>query len=196
MKRFVVAFLLVLVPVLPVSASDSRADASLLFGYTDYHALEENDFAVGVGFGYRLTHWLATDASFSWAPKDLGDPAFSGSRTEGALGVRLGPHLDRSGVYVAARPGFVSFAKPDEPTVCILIFPPPLKCTLSNGETVFSLDLNGGVQFQSDRAVLRLEAGDRVVKYPAPVIAGDGGVHDDSFWSHNFAASVSVGVRF
>ncbi len=194
MKRLL-ALLLTLIPVV-ASADDSRADASLRFGYTNYQALDQDDFAFGAGFGYRFTSWLASDASFSYAPKDLGTPAFSGSRTEGALGLRVGPHLDRTGVYLAARPGFVKFDSPGEPTVCILIFPPPLACTLATGESVFALDMNAGVQLLGDRTVLRLEAGDRLVKYPVPALDRDGDTHFDSFRSHNFAASLSVGWRF
>jgi hypothetical protein len=189
----------VLLAVLPSAralADEPRADASLRLGLTDYHELDATDFSLGIGFSYRLTSWLATDAALSLAPANLGDPAFSDSRTEGALGFRLGPHLARSGVYAAVRPGFVKFSEPAEPTVCIAIFPPPLSCTLATGQSVFALDLAGGLQLQNERGVLRFEVGDRLVKYPGPILDADSEPRFDGFWSHNLAASVAVGVRF
>jgi len=177
-------------------AGESRADAVFRLGISDYGELDATDVSFGVGLSYRLTSWLATDAALSLAPANLGDPAFSGSRTEGALGFRLGPHLARTGVYAAVRPGFVKFSKPDEPTICILIFPPPLRCTLATGKSVFALDLVGGLQLQNERGVLRFEVGDRIVKYPGPLLDANSEPRFDGFWSHNLAASVAVGVRF
>ena len=199
MKRVPLIAAIVLVAVFPatgVVADEPRADASLRLGLTDYHDLDATDFSLGAGLSYRFTSWLATDAVLSLAPSDLGDPAFSGSRTEGALGVRLGPHLERTGVYAAVRPGFVKFSEPNEPTVCILIFPPPLRCTLATGKSVFALDLAGGLQLSTDRGLLRFEVGDRLVKYPGPVLDIETGPSFDGYWSHNLAASVAVGVRF
>ena len=139
---------------------------------------------------------MRTEAALSLAPKDLGDPAFSGSRTEGAMGFRVGPYLARTGVYAAVRPGFVKFSEPQEPTICIAIFPPPLSCTLATGKSVFALDLAGGLQLQNERGVLRFEVGDRLVKYPGPILDADSEPRFDGFWSHNLAASVAVGLRF
>jgi hypothetical protein len=190
---------LVLVAVFPstgVVADEPRADASLRLGVSDYGRLAATDVSFGVGLSYRLTSWLATDAVLALAPSNLGDPAFSGSRTEGALGFRLGPHLARTGVYAAVRPGFVKFAEPGEPTVCILIFPPPLRCTLATGKSVFALDLAGGLQLSNHRGLLRFEVGDRLVKYPGPILDADFEPREGGFWSHNLAASVAAGVCF
>jgi hypothetical protein len=195
MKKFVAALLVVLSPAAG-AADASRADATLRLGFSDYRAVDSTDVSFGLGLSYRLTSWLATEATLGIAPANIGDPSFSGSRTEGALGLRLGPHLDRDSVYVAARPGFVKFGEPEEPLACILIFPPPLRCSLAGGESVFAMDLAAGLQLTNDRGVLRFEVGDRAMKYPSPSIDADGEVHDNSFWSHNLAASVALGFRF
>jgi len=199
MKRIRLFAALVFATVIPSSgvvADEPRADASLRFGLSDYHDLDAIDYSFGAGLSYRFISWLASDAVFALAPSDLGDPAFSGSRMEGSLGFRVGPHLERTSVYAAVRPGFVKFSEPEEPTVCILIFPPPLRCTLATGKSVFALDLTGGFQLANDRGVLRLEVGDRIVKYPGPVFDVESGPKLDGYWSHNLAASLAVGVRF
>lgn len=51
----------------------------------------------------------------------------------------------------------------------IAIFPPPLACQMAGGDTLFVLDIGGGVEFQTtDRTFVRVDLGDRAVKYPGP----------------------------
>ncbi len=194
MKKLLVSLLAVL-PAVGVLADERRADATLRVGLSDYHDLEATDTAFGASLGYRFTNWLAADAMFGYAPKDLGQTAFSGSRTEGNAGLRVGFGLERTGLYAAVRPGFVSFGEPDDPIACPAIFPPTLPCRLA-GETVFATDLTGGFQFGSERAVVRFELGDRMMHYSNPKIGPADEVIDNGMWSHNFVGSLAVGVRF
>lgn len=178
-------------------AQDSRFDASLQLSITRHGTFDETDAGAGVQLSYRLAGWLAIDAHLNWFPKDLGDPAFSGSRTQGLVGLRAGEDLTRSGFYGAVRPGFLRFGETPEVFACILIFPPPLVCSLAQGETTFSLDLTAGYQaLASDDLVLRFEVGDGLVRYPGPAIDGEGEVHQDAFWKHGLRVTVSAGWRF
>ena len=163
-----------------------------------------------IGFGGRLswspTALIGADAEITFYPEDFsGDLAdgvaneqpFSGSRLEGLFGVTVGPRLGAVRPFAKLRPGFLTFNEAPEPIVCIAIFPPTLRCTLAAGETVFALDYGGGVElFPTDRTVVRLEIGDRAVRYPGPVLDSDLRIRDDAFFSHDFRFAIGGGLRF
>lgn len=174
-----------------------RGDASAAFVGTRYSQFEEFDPGFGVALSYRLTGFLAADAQLAYFPKDLGPAAFSGSRTEALLGVRIGPRLGRSGVFAAVRPGFVRFGEAPEPRPCILIYPPPLTCSLAAGDTVFALNLGAGFEaFPGEKGVLRIELGDDVLRYSGPGFDKGQRTFEDHLWSHNLRVAASVGIRF
>ena len=126
-----------------------------------------------------------------------GRPAFSASRIEGLFGATVGPQLGRWRSFGRLRPGFVTFRKAPEAIACILIFPPPLRCTLAGGRTMFALDVGGGVEWlASDRLFVRFDVGDRMVRYPSPVIDSEGNVRDDGFMGHDFRLALGPGLRF
>ena len=119
---------------------------------------------------------------------------FSRSRIEGLFGVTVGPRLPAIRPFARLRPGFLTFR--GQPVVCILIFPPPLSCELAGGRTVFALDLGGGVEvFAGRRALIRVDVGDRILKYPGPSFR-NGRATEDSFYSHDFRVSAGAGMRF
>jgi hypothetical protein len=196
--RLTGALALALLAAAPAArAQGSRFDASLQLSITRHGTFDETDAGAGARLSYRLTGWLGIDAHLNWFPKDLGDPAFSSSRTQGLVGLKAGRDLTRSGVYGAVRPGFLRFGEAPQAFACILIFPPPLACSLAAGETAFTLDLAAGYQLLAgDDVVVRFELGDGMVRYPGPAIDGDGEAHQDAFWKHGLRATVSVGWRF
>jgi hypothetical protein len=68
---------------------------------------------------------------------------------------------------------------------------------MADGETVFALDVGGGVEFfPAGRTFVRIDAGDRAVRYPAPALDSDGTVRDEAFFSHDFRFAIGGGVRF
>jgi hypothetical protein len=102
--------------------------------------------------------------------------------------------LARVRPFAKLRPGFLAFR--GQPVVCILIFPPPLSCVLAAGRTVFALDAGGGVEvFATERTVVRVDVGDRLLKYPGPSFH-NGRATQQSFFSHDVRFSVGAGVRF
>ena len=50
--------------------------------------------------------------------------------------------------------------------------------------------------YPGEGLVVRVEAGDQLLRYPAPAFTRDRERFDDSLWSHNFKAAASVGLRF
>ena len=159
---------------------------------------DKTDIGVGGLLSWRPIDVFGADAEVTFYPSDFADePAFSSSRVEGLFGITVGPRLGAIRPFAKFRPGFVRFAEAPAPFPCIAIFPPPLACQLGAGHTGFALDIGGGVEFQTPgRTFVRVDAGDRAVKYPGPVISTDGTLQEESFFSHDFRLQIGGGVRF
>ena len=178
--------------------SESTFQVGAHFTAVNSSEFDSSDFGVGARVSWHPASLLGAEAEFTFYPGDFADePAFSGSRVEGLFGVTAGPQIGRFRAFAKVRPGFVQFSEAPEPFPCILIFPPPLACRMAGGETVFALDLGGGVEIlATPRSFIRLDVGDRLVKYPGPVIDGEGTVRDDSFFGHDLRFQVGGGFRF
>jgi hypothetical protein len=153
------------------------------------------------GFGGRVS-WhpvglVGVEAEVGLFPGDFAArPAFSRHRIEGLFGVTLGPRIGRLRPFARLRPGFVRFGEAPRPFACIAIFPPPLPCALAGGKTVSVTDLGGGAEWISGRAILRLDVGDRLVRYPGPAFTSDRTAHQDAFVSHDLRVAVGAGLAF
>jgi hypothetical protein len=156
------------------------------------------DVGVGGLVSWRPSGLVGADAEVTFYPSDFTDaPAFSSSRVEGLFGVIVGPRFSAIRPFAKFRPGFVRFAEAPDPFACIAIFPPPIACQLAASHTAFALDIGGGVEFQtSGKTYVRVDVGDRALKYPGPVIETDGTVQDESFFGHDFRFQIGGGVRF
>jgi len=188
----------VLLAALPAGAqtSDGRGDVSVQLSVRSLHEFDETEAGFGARLSYRFGRWFAADGEVNFFPADAGSPAFSGSRLEGLAGVRVGRRFGRTGVFLALRGGAVHFSEAPEPFHRIAIFPPPLVCAIG-GDTVPSVQVTGGFEaFAGDRWVVRVEAGDQLLRYSGPAFAPDREVIDKGLWSHNFKATASVGLRF
>ena len=175
-------------------SSPGRFEVGVQVTTADLSEFDETD----VGFGGRLA-WnpagiIGIEAEINAYPEDL---IFSGNRVEGLFGVTVGPRFDRVRPFGKLRSGFLSVGEARRPFACVLIYPPPLSCELASGETLALFDFGGGVEVSTtQRTFVRVEAGDRLVKYPGPVIDRSGMVHDDSFFGHDFRFAVGAGLRF
>jgi hypothetical protein len=156
---------------------------------------DANDTGVGARFSWRPVDLVGVEAEMNAYPREFPRPrAFSRSRFEGLFGMTIGPRLGRVRPFAKLRPGFVRFR--GEPIACILIFPPPLSCTLAAGRTVFAIDLGGGVELSAgSRTFIRIDAGDRLMRYPGPSFTS-GRVVQDHFFSHDSRISAGAGARF
>jgi hypothetical protein len=158
---------------------------------------DATDVGVGARFAWHPMEALGIEAEFDFYPGDFPDRnAFSRARTEGLFGVTIGPTFDRVRPFAKLRPGFIVFSEAPEPIICIAIFPPPLACTLAAGRTLLALDIGGGVEVPATRtAFIRVDVGDRLVRYPGPSFNRSGRVRD-AFFSHDFRFAVGGGLRF
>ena len=155
---------------------------------------DATDAGFGGRFAWRPAGLLGIEAEMNVYPRSFPSASgFSRHRTEGLFGVTAGPRLGPMRVMARLRPGFLTFTA--RPTVCILIFPPPLSCQLGQ-RTVFALDAGGSVELPAGaRTFARIDVGDRLLRYPGPSFR-NGGTTQGSFFSHDFRLSAGAGVRF
>lgn len=159
---------------------------------------EGTDVGAGGRFSWHPDRLVGIEAEIDLYPGDFpGQRAFSRGRTEGLFGVTAGPRYGRVRPFARLRPGFMTFQEAPQPFPCILIFPPPLSCALASGRTLFALDLGGGVElFATPGAFVRVDAGDRLLKYPGPVFDRNRNAQQKGFFGHDFRFAVGGGLRF
>ena len=157
--------------------------------------------AADVGLGGRIA-WhpielLGVEAELNLYPRSFPGPrAFSRHRAEGLFGLTAGVPFGRLRPFLRVRPGFVTVREAPEPFPCILIFPPPLACALASGRTLFALDIGGGVEVPTSSATfVRLDLGDRLLRYPGPVFDARTR-RDGPFMGHDFRMAAGAGLRF
>jgi hypothetical protein len=194
-----VSFVVLYVFVLSTGTADAQdrfeGGAQIIAAHSG--EFDANDIGIGGRFSWQPVDLVGAEAEMNVYPRRFpGNRSgpFSRSRIEGLFGVTVGPRLGSVRPFAKLRPGFVTFR--GQPVACILIFPPPLSCVLAEGHTVFALDIGGGIElFAGPRMLIRVDAGDRLMKYPGPSFR-DGRVAQDDFFSHDFRMSAGAGVRF
>jgi hypothetical protein len=191
----VILYVFVLSTVIARAQDRFEAGAQIVGAHSG--EFDANDVGIGGRFSWQATALAGADAEMNVYPRSFPgnrSGSFSRSRIEGLFGVTVGPRLGSVRPFAKLRPGFVTFR--GQPVACILIFPPPLSCVLAEGHTVFALDIGGGIElFAGPRMLIRVDAGDRLMKYPGPSFR-DGRVAQDDFFSHDFRMSAGAGVRF
>jgi hypothetical protein len=174
-----------------------RFDAGAQIAAASSQQFEGSDFGVGGRFAWHPLSLLGVEAELDLYPGEFPEGrAFSRRRVEGLFGVTAGPRFDRVRLFGKLRTGFLRLDEAPGPLACILIFPPPLSCTLAAGRTLAVIDVGGGVEASvTARTFVRLDAGDRLTKYPGPSFDA-AGVRRDSFFGHDFRFAAGAGVRF
>lgn len=187
----------IVVPEVAMAQGAPRGEASIHVVSATIDELDATDTGISGRLGWRVG-FLGVEGEVGFYPSDLGgSQALTSSRTELLLGVTAGPQLGRIRPFVRARPGFLKVAEAPQPVACILIFPPPLSCTLAGGQTLFVVDIGGGVDINmTDSAFVRVDVGDRLTRYPGPSFSRDRTVHNDTFTGHDLRVAVGAGWRF
>lgn len=184
-------------PALAQSTSD-RFELGVQVSSVTSSQFEATDLGLGGRFAWHPVEPFGIESEINLYPGDFPDQrAFSRGRVEGLFGVTVGPRFGRLRPFGRLRSGFLSIREAPQPFPCILIFPPPLSCALASGRTLVAVDIGGGVEvFATRRAFVRVDAGDRVLKYPGPVFARNFTRRDDAFFSHDFRFAAGAGLRF
>jgi hypothetical protein len=190
--------LLLLYPCVATAQSSSRFEAAAQVAVANSDEFDGADTAVGGRFAWRPTSLLGAEAELNFYPGDYPDDTpFSRSRVEGLFGVTLGPRLGALRPFFRLRPGFVTFHEAPGPIACILIFPPPLQCALAAGDTVLAVDIGAGVEyFPTARTLLRVDLGDRALRFSRPSINSSGAIDEGFSFSHGLRFAAGGGVRF
>jgi hypothetical protein len=163
----------------------------------DSGEFNESDIGVGGRLSWHPGGLVGIEGELGLFSGDFaGRPAFSRRRIEGLFGITAGPRVGRLRVFAKARPGFVRFNEAPQPFACILIFPPPLSCAMAGGETVGAIDLGGGAEWSIGRNALRIDVGDRMMRYPGPALSSDRTAHEESFFGHDLRVAIGAGFGF
>jgi hypothetical protein len=192
-----VCAILVCRPAMVAAQSDRALEVGVQIVSATWQKLDAADFGVGGRVAWRAVPMLGVEAELNLFPATFPEaPAFSRRRLEALFGATLGPSIRRVRPFARVRAGFLDVAKAPQPFACILIYPPPLSCTLAGGRTMAALDLGGGLDVTvTPRTFVRVDAGDRMVRYPGPV--RDAGVMRSSgFFAHDFRVAAGAGIRF
>jgi hypothetical protein len=160
--------------------------------------LDSTDVGLGGRVAWHASRLIGVEGELNFYPSDLPDQTpVSRGRVEGLFGITAGPRFNQWRPFARIRPGFLNVQSSPEPVACVLIFPPPLSCGLAAGQTLFALDVGGGVELMAPgRTFLRLDVGDRMVRYPGPAIDHDRNVHDKDFVGHDVRLAIGAGWRF
>jgi hypothetical protein len=160
---------------------------------------DARDAGVGGRIGWRPTARVGLEAELNLYPRGFPDPQpFSRARVEGLFGVTSGVAFGRIRPFARLRTGFVDVRESVEPFACIRIYPPPLACALASGRTLFALDAGGGAEVAlTRRTFVRVDVGDRLVRYPGPVFEFDPRrIRERPFVGHDFRLASGAGLRF
>jgi hypothetical protein len=189
----------VLLQATTAAAQDARMEAGVQVASTQSRQFDAADAGIGGRIAWQPTSLIGFEAELNLYPRGFPDRRpFSRTRVEGLFGATAGVTLGRVRPFARLRPGFVDVHESPAPFPCILIYPPPLQCALASGRTLFALDVGGGVAITlTPRTFLRVDLGDRLVRYPGPVFEMDPRrIHKDAFFGHDFRFATGAGLRF
>jgi hypothetical protein len=159
---------------------------------------ESTELGIGGRVSWHPIVMLGIESEIDLYPADFPSDTipFSKARLEGLFGVTAGPRLARVRPFAKLRAGFLRYSPPTEGFACIAIFPPPLNCLMAAGGTRAIFDVGGGVEvFTGDRTFIRVDTGDRMVRYPGPsFVDGLRLRRDGGFLGHDFRVSFGGGL--
>ena len=162
----------------------------------------------GGRFGYNVSKYLAVEAEGNFFPRD--NVLEDGKKVQGFFGVKAGKRFDKFGLFAKARPGFARYERGDYvfgTGGCLAVFPPPIGCYQPVARTNFAIDLGGVFEYYpSKRTIIRIDAGDTIVRLPARNVAAFQTNATSVFTlvvlpanaetAHHFQGSVGFGFRF
>jgi hypothetical protein len=159
---------------------------------------DTRDTGFGGRFSWNPIPLVGLESEISLYPGEFpASGAFSRARVEGLFGATVGPRLASVRPFARFAAGFLNFRPAAAQFACILIYPPPLSCTLGAGRTLPAFELGGGLAFfPSSPTFVRFEIGDRALKYPGPAFDNKRTAHDSAFFGHDIRVAAGAGWRF
>jgi len=180
-------------------AQDARFEAGVQIASARSGQFDAGDAGFGGRFAWRPVPLVGLEAELNLYPRSFpGRQPFSRTRVEALFGATAGVTFGRLRPFARLRTGFVDVQQSAEPLACILIYPPPLTCVLASGRTLVALDLGGGLEVGlTPRTFLRVDLGDRLVRYPGPVFElNPRRLRQEPFFGHDVRFATGAGLRF
>ena len=171
-----------------------KAEVGVFYTGVNLEGFGETVNGLGGRFGYNLNRHLALDAEFSFFPETRLGNRQLGQKAQGFVGVKAGARASRVGVFAKARPGVMFIGEVTS----------GFNCTgTSFGQTCrpshnnFALDAGGVLElYPSARTIVRLDAGDTIVRIRNATAGVIGAPAVTSDTTHSFQFSVGFGYRF
>ena len=194
--RLTVAFLAFVLLARPAWAQ--LFEAGLNITTAQWSEFDGTDYGIGGRFTFRPLRFIGFDADLAWYPSDFPEESsFSSSRFEGLFGITLGPQLGALRPFVKAAYGFLQTSDAPEPIACITIFPPPVQCVMTEGQSLPAFEIGGGLQFDvGARGFMRVDIGSRWLRYPGPSFDSEMEVHEHNYWGARSRLGFAGGVKF
>jgi hypothetical protein len=171
-----------------------RAEVGAFYTGVNLEGFRETVNGLGGGFGYNFNKHLALDAEFSFFPEaHLGNSQF-GQKTQAFAGIRAGARAKRVGLFAKLRPGVMFIGEVTSGFNCSNN---GLGQTCRPSHNNLALDAGGVLElYPSSRAIVRLDAGDTIVRirHTTRGLLGSSTAVSDT--THNFQFSVGFGYRF
>ena len=198
-RRGLLACLTLLWPVAGLAQADpNRFQVAAQVTAAGSDQFDETDIGFGGRFSWNPVGAIGFESEINLYPGDFPDERpFSRGRVEGLFGATVGPRVGAARPFGKLRAGFLNVRGGSQPFACILIFPPPLSCELQAGRVLPALDIGGGIElFPTGGTFVRVEIGDRVLRYPGPVLDNQRVARPDAFFSHAVRFAAGAGVSF
>lgn len=171
-----------------------KAEVGVLYTGVNLEGFGETVNGLGGRFGYNFNKHLALDAEFSFFPEThLGNRQF-GQKTQAFAGIRAGARSRYVGLFAKARPGVMFIGEVTSGFNCSSN---GLGQTCRPSHNNFALDAGGVLElYPSPRTIVRLDAGDTIVRIRNTTRGLLGSSTAVSDTTHNFQFSVGFGYRF
>ena len=171
-----------------------RAEVGAFYTGVNLEGFGETVNGLGGRFGYNVNQHLALDTEFSFFPEThLGNSQF-GQKTQAFAGVRAGARSQRVGLFAKLRPGVMFIGEVTSGFNCS---GNGLGQTCRPSHNNLALDAGGVLElYPSSRAIVRLDAGDTIVRIRDTTRGLLGSATTVSDTTHNFQFSVGFGYRF
>ena len=173
---------------------EHKAEVGAFYTGVNLEGFGETINGLGGRFGYNLNKNFALDAEFSFFPETHLGNSQSGQKTQGFVGVKAGARTNRVGVFAKARPGVMFIGEVTSGFNCSGT---SFGRTCRPSHNNFALDAGGVLElYPSARTIVRLDAGDTIVRIRNATAGVIGGPTTTSDTTHNFQFSVGFGYRF
>ncbi len=173
---------------------EHRAEVGVLYTGVNLEGFGETINGLGGRFGYNFNKHLALDTEFAFFPEThLGNRQF-GQKTQAFAGVKAGARSRYAGIFVKARPGVMFIGEVTSGFNCSGT---SFGRTCRPSHNNFALDAGGVLElYPSARAIVRLDAGDTIVRIRNATNGVIGSPVATSDTTHNFQFGVGFGYRF